>query len=210
MRPAHLIVATVAAFAMAVFVNTPSAFAQDAPSDSGGAADASPDANWDPVGPGIDEAVEAADKVLEIPQVTCAKDGAPDTCDSAGENADDDDNQAVNAAAPDASPTLDDDTASAAPNQDWGTLDDYQNQEADAPPYLLYPYPMGAVATMNRPSALPASAYVPMSSPLTQAARPPLNPGPWMTPARMATFNRRAGSPMMGLTMSHPIVGFHH
>ena len=120
--------------------------------------------------------------------------------------------QDVNAPSPGAPPALDDDTANAAwPNQDWGTLDDYQNEPGYGIPYGMSPYGMTvAVGTMNRSlSPVPASAYVPMSSPLTQAARPPLNPGPWMTPPSMSAFSRPAGSPMMGMTMSHPSFGFH-
>ena len=64
------------------------------------------------------------------------------------------------------------------PNQDWGTLDDYQNQQAYGVPYAVYGSTVVVVAgTMNRPWQLSASPFAPMSSPMTQAARPPLNPG---------------------------------
>ncbi len=216
MQPGRMIVVVFAALAITVFVNVRAAFSQDAAvsadADSSAPAAAGADADWERTGPAIDEDAETADKVLEIPQVTCAKDGAPDTCDGAGANANDDDGQAINAPSPGAPPpTLDDDTASnAGPNQDWGTIDDYQNQQAYAFPYPLYPYPATVVGTMNRPSPLPASAYVPMSSPLTRAARPPLNPGPWMMPPSMSAFGRPAGSPMMPMMMSAPSFGFHH
>lgn len=196
-RPARLIVAIFAALAMTVFVNARAAFSQDA--DSG----TSVDDSWERPGPVIDEDAETAEKVLEIPQVTCAKDGASVPCDGANADGDDDDSQAITAPSPGAPPTLDDDTqASAAPDPDWCTLNDYQNQEANGVPYGVYPYPITVVGTMNRPS-VPASAYVPISSPLTQAARPPLNPGPWMLRPSMSAFSHPAGSPMMSFAFHH-------
>ena len=206
MRPARLVVAIFAALAMTVFVSARAAFSQDADDYAAGA-----DASWERTGPAIDEDAETADKVLEIPQVACAKDAVSVTCGGTDEDGNDD-AQSVNAPSPGAPPTLDDDTANAAwPNQGWGTLDDYQNEPAYGIPYGMSPYGMTvAVQTMNRSLApVPASAYVPMSSPLTQAARPPLNPGPWMTPPSMSAFSRPAGSPMMGLAMSPTSFGFH-
>jgi len=218
-RPARLIVVVFAALAMTVFVNARFTFAQDAP-DSG----TSVDPNWartGPPGPAIDEDVETADRVLEIPQATCAKDGAAVPCDSTEADAtpdgNDDGSQTINAPQPGAPPpTLDDDTASAGtPDPDWGTVDEYQNQTTYAVPaygvpYAVYAYPTTVVGTTNRRSQLPASSYAPMSSPITQAARPPLNQGPWMTPSTMSAFNRPAGSPMMGMTTTSPAWGLHH
>lgn len=196
-RPARLIVVSFAALALTILVNARTAYSQDA--DSG----TSVDASWDSAGPAIDESAESADKVLEIPQATCA-DGSSGPCDPAT----DDDSQAINAPSPSAPPA---DTASSAPSSDdWGTVDEYQNQQqVYAVPYAVYPYTVAATGTVNRPSPqLPASAYV--SSPLTQASRPPLNPGPWMmTPASMSALSRPAGSPMAGM-MSRPAWGFHH
>lgn len=206
-RPVRLIVAIFAALAITVFVSARAAFAQDV-EDSGAGADA----NWERTGPAIDEDADTADKVLEIPQVTCAKDGASVPCDGANPDANDDDSQAINAPSPGAPPSFDDDTAgSAAPNQDWGTVDDYQNEPGYGIPYGIAHYGITvASGTMNKPSPLPASAYVPMSSPLTQAAHPPLNPGPWMTPPSMSQFSRPAGSPMAPTMISGPLVGLHH
>jgi hypothetical protein len=87
-----------------------------------------------------------------------------------------------------------------------GTLDDYQNEQAYGVPYAVYPYPVTVVG-MNR-SPVPASAYGPMSSPLTQAALPPLNPGPCMLRPSMPAFSHPAGNPMMGMSM-HSSFGFH-
>jgi len=202
-RPARLIVVIFAALAMTVLVSARAAFSQDAEDSAAGA-----DASGEPAGPALDGDAETGDKVLEIPQVACADDGVSVPCaDGSDEYAD-----AINAPSPGAPPTLDDDTADArSPNQDWGTLDDYQNEPAYGVPYAVYSYRMTvAVGTMNRPSPSPASAYVPMSSPLTQAARPPLNPGPWMISPSMSAFSHPAGSPMMGMTMSHPSFGFPH
>ena len=206
-RPARLILVIFAALAMTVLVSARAAFSQDA-EDSAAVADAS----WEPTGPAVDEDAATADKVLEIPQVTCAKDGVSVPCADGSDEDADDDGQAINASSPGAPTTLDDDTADAqSPNQDWGTLDDYQNEPAYGVPYAVYPYPMTVAAgTMNRPLPFPASAYAPMSSPLTQAARPPLNPGPWLLSPSMSPFSHPAGSPMMGMTMSHPLFGFHH
>jgi hypothetical protein len=203
------IVATFAALAIIVFVNARFAFSQDDP-ESG----TSVDANWDSTGPTIDEDAASADKVLEIPQAKCENDGTSAPCDGPAADANDDDGQAINAPSPGAPPQVDDDdTASnASPDDDWGTVDDYQNQQVYAVPYAAYAYqyPVTAPLTMNRPSPVPASAYAPMSSPLTQAARPPLGQGPWMTPPSMSAFSRPAGSPMMGMSMSHSSFAFHH
>lgn len=192
---------------MSVFLNARSVFAQDA-IDSGSGTDA----DWERTGPSIDEDAAAADKVLEIPRVSCPKDGGSAACDSTDEDGNEG-SQAINAPSPGAPPTLDDDTANASePNQDWGTLDDYQNEPAYGIPYGMSPYGMTvAVGTMNGNIApIPSSAYAPMSSPLTQAARPPLNAGPWMTHPSMSAFSHPAGNPMMGMSMAHPAFGFHH
>jgi hypothetical protein len=208
-RPSRLILATIAALAMTVFVNARISFSQDAP-ESG----TSVDANWDSTGPTIDEDAASADKVLEIPQATCENDGTSAPCDGPVAAGSTDDSQAINAPSPGAAPQVyDDDTASAVPDEDWGTADDYQNQQVYAVPYAAYSYPyaVGGPLTMNRLSPVPASAYAPMtmSSPVTQAARP-LNHGPWMTPPSMSVFSRPAGSPMMGMSMSHSAFAFHH
>jgi|SRR5208282_1815434 len=202
---ARLTVAIFAALAMTLLVNARAAHSQDA-ADSA----TSVDASWAPTGPAIDDDAETADKVLEIPQVTCSEDGAFVPCDGADEDDNNDGTQAINAPSPGAPPTLDDQTADAAGlNPDWGTLDDYQNQEAYAVPFAVYPYPLVVAVGRMNPSRLPlpASAYVP-SSPLTQAALPPLNPGPWMLRPSMSAFSRPAGTPMMGMSMSHSF-GFH-
>ena len=164
-------------------------------------------------GPALDEDAETADKVLEIPQVACAKDGVSVPCDGGSDEDADDDGQAINAPSPGAPPTLDDDTADARLAQSGLGHARRLPERASLRDSIrgMSPYGMTvAVGTMNRSlSPVPASAYVPMSSPLTQAARPPLNPGPWMTPPSMSAFSHPAGSPMMGMTMSHPSFGFH-
>jgi hypothetical protein len=187
-----------------------------ASTDPSTSADASSgaDAIWEPAGsatnPAIDEDAETADKVLEIPQVACAKDDPPASCDSANADNDDDGSSAINAPSPGAPPTtLDDDTtSSAAAPDDWGNAEDYQNQEISAvpyaAPYAVYPYAMTGGGTTGGTS-VPSTAYVPMSSPLTAAARPPLNPGPWMLSPSRSMYMRPAGSPMMGMAF-----GFHH
>jgi hypothetical protein len=223
-QPARLIVVIFAALAMIVFVNARFAFSQEvtdpgADADSDAVADSgtSVDASWDRSGPAIDEDAESADEVLEIPQATCPKDGAPASCDSSSDDdSDDDDGQAINAPSPGAPPTVfDDDTASSgAPDPDWGSVDDYQNQQVYAGPYSSYPYPYSITVAvpqrLNRPSQVSASAFAPMSSPITQAAQPPLNQGPWMNPPTMSAFSRPAGSPMMPMMMSGRSFGFHH
>jgi hypothetical protein len=188
-----LIVAIFAALALTVFANARAAFSQDA--DSG----TSVDANWERTGPAIDGDAESADKVLEIPQAACTRDGVSVACAGTNPAGGDDNDQAINAPSPGAPPpTLDEDTASsAAPDdQDWGTADDYQNQPAYPVPYVVYQRPVTVAGTARIPSPVPASAYAPMSSPITQAAHPPLNPGPWMLSPSMSAFGRPAGSPM--------------
>jgi hypothetical protein len=201
-HPSQLIVRLSAALALILFIGARPAFAQDA-ADSG----TSTDASWERTGPSLDEDAESADKVLEIPQASCNKEGASVECPST----DEDGNQTVYAPSPGAPPaTMDDDTAdSDLPNEDWGTISEYQDQPSYAIPYGMAAY--GVTATGGASgyrSPLPASAYVPMttSSPLTQAARPPLNPGPWMLQPSMSAFGRPAGSPMAPMMMS----GFHH
>jgi hypothetical protein len=172
------------------------------------------EASAEPSGPPIDASAASAEKVLEIPQAKCSDSNDQPTapCDGTDANkAATDDDQSLNAPSPGAPPG--DDTAYAAPEPDWGTVDDYQNQQVDNGPYVIYPYPGGVVGTLQRPTQVSSSGFVAMSSPLTQAARPPLNQGPWMIPPTMSTFARPAGSPMMRPTghmmMSAPLVGFH-
>ena len=100
-QPARLIVTISAALALTVFVNPRFAFSQEvtdpsaagdsstpadssADADSGAVAESgtSVDASWERSGPAIDEDAETADQVLEIPQATCPKDGAPASCDT--------------------------------------------------------------------------------------------------------------------------------
>jgi hypothetical protein len=211
-RSPRLIVAIFAALAMAIFVNARFALSQEAPVSG-----TSVDANWESTGPAIDEDAASADKVLEIPQAKCDTDGTSAPCDATAAAGNDDDGEAINAPSPSSPPQVyDDDTASnSAPDEDWGTASDYQNQQVYAVPYAAYSYsyPVTSPLAVNRPSPVPASAYIPMnpmSSPVTQAARPPLNQGPWMTPPSMSAFSRPAGSPMMGMSsMSHSSFGFH-
>src|SRR5271169_5748398 len=113
-RPARLIVAIFAALAITVFANARFAFSQEVTdpatdADSNAVADSgtSVDASWERSGPAIDEDAETADEVLEIPQATCPKDGAPGPCDSSSE--DDNDGQAINAPSPGAPPAVFDD-----------------------------------------------------------------------------------------------------
>ena len=208
----RLIIATFAALAMTIVVNAHPTFSQEGP-ESG----TSVDANWASTGstidaPTIDDSAASADKVLEIPQTACTKDGATVPCDDATTaNADDGNDQAINAPQPGSPPTVyDDDTASAGADTNWGDASDYQNQQVYAIPYPVYGYSYPVTVARTNPSPVPASAYAPMSSPVTQAATPPLGQGPWMNPPTMSAFARPAGSPMMGMSMSHSAFGFHH
>ena len=209
MKSARFIVAIFAALTMTVLVNARSAFSQEA-AESG----TSVDAGWDSVGPTIDDSASSADKVLEIPQATCTNDPSV-PCNASAASPDDPDDETINAPQPGSPPTvLDDDTASAgASDPDWGDATDYQNQQVYAAPYAYpyaYGYGVGVARNVNPQSPVPASAYIPapMSSPLTQATRPPLSQGPWMNPPTMSAFGRPAGSPMMGMASSP--FGFHH
>jgi hypothetical protein len=174
--------------------------------------------DWQRANPDLSS--ESAAKVLELPQSECVESGVSIPCDeritisapatgTTNDNPDDDAAQpAAGGYAPASPQTFDDDTASAAPaasDADWGTADDYANQQP------IYGIPYGAVQWGSVASRgpiygnqqIPPSMVFPfpprpMSSPLTQAARPPLNPGPWMTPSSMMMLNRPAGSPMAG------------
>jgi hypothetical protein len=211
MKPTRLFVAFFAALAMTVLVNARFAFSQDAAdSDSSAAVSGtSVDAGWEASGPALDEDAETADKVLEIPQATCP-DGAPAPCEG---DDNDEDGEAINAPSPGAPPaTVDEDTASSgAPDEDWGTADEYQNQQEYGVPYAVYvPYGVTAPRSINRPSQGPMSSPgIQAALPLTQAALP-LNQGPWMNANAMSTFSRPAGSPMIGMTMPGRSFGFHH
>jgi hypothetical protein len=209
MKNPRFIVAIFAALAMTVFVNARFAFAQEA-----AASGTSVDAGWDRTAPTIDDSASSADKVLEIPQAPCTKDDPSTPCDTSAATPDDPNDQAINAPQPGSPPTvLDDDTASSGSSDpDWGDATDYQNQQVYAAPYAYpyaYGYGVGVPRNVNPQSPVPASAFAPapMSSPLTQAARPPLNPGPWMNSPGMSAFGRPAGSPMMGMASSP--FGFH-
>lgn len=207
-----------ALFALITLAGAHAGFAQDDPasgSDSG--------ANWERVDPDLpspDLTAESAEKVLEIPQAACVQDGVSIPCDEriSVSNSPGDDNvnddaipQASGGLSPASSPTLDDDTASAAPigsDSDWGTADDNANQPIYGFPNAMAQY--GSVASGGPIYRNPAEVPVPpsmafpfppmaMSSPLTPAARPPLSPvGPWMTPPSMMMLSRPAGSPMAG------------
>ncbi len=104
--------------------------------------------------------------------MTCPKDSAPGSCDPNAVDGDDDDSHAINAPSPGAPPTVDDDTAdSAAPADDWGNVDDYQNQQVIDVPYAVYPSTTTALATVNSPS-VPSSTLAPMSSPYYPGGAP--------------------------------------
>jgi hypothetical protein len=205
----RLIIATCAALALTLYVNAHPAFAQEDPVSG-----TSVDANWDRTGPPIDEDAASADKVLEIPQASCTSSDTSVPCDDSttAANDNDPDDQTINAPQPGSPPSVyDDDTASSgAPEPDWGDAADYQNQQVYAIPYAVYPYAYGVnvARASNGPASVSASGFAPMSSPITQAARPPLNQGPWMNPPTMSAFGRPAGNPMMGMASSP--FGFHH
>ena len=109
--------------------------------------------------------------------------------------------------APAAPQTFDDDTAdagSADANSEWGNADDYANQTVYGFPYGAAQYGGVGNAPVNgnlAPLRRQAGPFSPMqtSSPITQAAMPPLNIGhPWMTRTSMSMYSRPAGSPMAG------------
>ena len=196
------------------------------PADSAGPGDsvaAGNDSSGDWARANPDLTSESAEKVLELPQTACVENGVSIPCDErvtvsnapAVANDNQQDNPDVNGAqassdggsAPASPQTFDDDTASAAPlgsDADWGTADDYANQTP------IYGIPYGGVnygglasrgPIYGNPQIPPSMAFpfppMAMSSPLTQAARPPLHPGPWMTsPSMMMMLSRPAGSPM--------------
>jgi hypothetical protein len=195
------------------------------PADSAGPGDAvaaGSDSSGDWARANPDLSTESAEKVLELPQTACVENGVSIPCDervtvssapaagATNDNQDDDGGQATGGGgtAPASPQTFDDDTASAAPaasDSDWGTADEYANQQ----PIYGIPYgtvPYGSVASRGpiygNPQIPPSMVFpfppMPMSSPLTPAARPPLHQGPWMTRSSMMMMNRPAGSPMAG------------
>jgi hypothetical protein len=226
MKTTRLFVAIFAALAMTVFVNARLAFSQDAADaadadSSGSVSGTSVDANWESGGPALDEDADTADKVLEIPQATCPG-GAPAPCAGNDNDDDDADGEAINAPSPGAPPaTADEDTANGGvPDVDFGTADEYANQQEYAAPYAVYPYPyavnpsaIGGAGSVNRSprvyGSTMASPGIQAALPLTQAALP-LNQGAWVNSANASYFGRPAGSPMMGMMRPGPAFGFHH
>ena len=215
----RLIISILAAFALTVCVNARAASAQDVADSGASDPSASADAKWvkvepaEPAGPTIDEDAASAEKVLEIPQAKCSgddedSDGCNSTAPANNANNDSSDNdQSINAPSPGAPPQTFDEDAYNQPDADWGNVDEYQNQQAYSVPYVVYPYSTGIMRPVNRPGQPPSSTFAPVSSPLTQAARPPLNQGPWMTPpSTMSAFSRPGGR----MPMSTPLVGLHH
>ena len=81
-----------------------------------------------------------------------------------------------------------------------------------APAYLPMSSPLTQAARppLNPGTSIVSPAEAPMSSPLTQAARPPLNPGQWMLSPSRPAFSQTAGSPVMGMAIRHPSSGSHH
>ena len=163
--------------------------------------------DWQRANP--DLSAESAEKVLELPQTACVENGVSIPCDeritvsNAPGTVDDNGAQTADGSAPGSPQTFDDDTANAAPagsDPDWGTADDYANQGP------IYGIPYGTVASRGpiygNPQIPPSMVFPfpprPMSSPLSQAARPSLSPGPWMTRPSMMMLSRPAGSPMAG------------
>ncbi|HYR78915.1 MAG TPA: hypothetical protein VEO55_02860 [Candidatus Dormibacteraeota bacterium] len=168
----------------------------------------------------------SAEKVLELPQTACVQNGVSIPCDEriivsnapgtgvAIDNQQNNQGDGTQAAgggggyAPASPQTFDEDTnaAPASSDSDWGSADDYANQQP------IYGIPYGAVQygsagsrgpIYGNPQIPPSMVFpfppAPMSSPITQAARPPLSPGgPWMTPPSMMMMSRPAGSPMAG------------
>lgn len=176
------------------------------------AAGSDSDGDWQRANPDLTS--ESAEKVLELPQTECVQNGVSIPCDeritvsnppaTANDNPDDNGVQAADGSAPGSPQTFDDDSANAAPaaaDADWGTADDYANQTP------IYGIPYGTVASRGpiygNPQIPPSMVFpfpptTAMSSPLSQAARPPLNTGPWMTRPSMMMMSRPAGSPMAG------------
>ena len=163
--------------------------------------------DWQRANP--DLTAESAEKVLELPQTACVENGVSIPCDeritvsNAPGTVDDNGAQTADGSVPGSPQTFDDDTASAAPAEseaDWGTADDYANQGP------IYGIPYGTVVSRGpiygSPQIPPSMVFPfpprPMSSPLSQAARPSLSPGPWMTRPSMMMLSRPAGSPMAG------------
>ena len=194
LRPAAFVL--FALFALLALAGPRIAFAQDA------SASGDSDTNWVRVdsGPGG----ESADQVLEIPQVACGDDVSV-PCDEGSDasNSPDSDDDGIPAygGSPASPQTFDDDTAIAGTaDSDWGTADDYLNQPIYGVPYG-YVASKGSISGNLPPGGRSPFPFSPMetSSPVTQAAMPPLNPtGAWMTPPSMSAFSRPAGNPMAG------------
>lgn len=191
-----------ALFALIALAGSRAAFAQDADeSDAAAWVRVDPDSSADTSGS------DPSGEVLEIPQTACIKDGTAVPCDTASNPSDADGDDADQPIAvggpPPASPqTFDDDTASAAPanSDDWGSADDYATQSPYGFPYATTQYGT-VVARAPGYGTASGSPFPPMamSNPLTPPGRPSLYPGgPWMTPPRMMTMARPAGSPMAG------------
>jgi hypothetical protein len=191
------------------------AFADDAESVDVGA-DSSPPPTLIP-GPTWEE----ANPVLEIPQ-ECNPRESSNPCDarasaavkdssSSSDDDDEDDVETAGGGAPSVAPPGDANanSAEASSGDDFamGGVNDYENQEIEEPPMIassgwVVAYPMNTNAypvntnSAARMNLMAARSPWHFSSPLTSAATPPLNPGPWMS-SPMMNFGRPAGGPMM-------------
>ncbi len=167
---------------------------------------------------------ESANQVLEIPQecnpehasIPCEHKEVAVTSDSSSSSDDDDDEDIETAgiksgAGSDANGGGGGDTLAM---QQMDGVSEYQNEGSEEPAMMAPGWVVSGVYPSN-PNAGPRMAMMaarspwhfasnPMSSPLTQAARPPLNSGPWMS-SPMTSWNRPAGGPMMMPGMSFRI-----
>ena len=105
--------------------------------------------------------------------------------------------------------------AGAGPALDVDTAVDGQSiivPSPGAPAYLPMSSPLTQAARppLNPGPSIISPADVPMSSPVTQAASPPLNPGQWMISPSRPAFSQPAGSPVTGMAKLHPSSGSHH
>jgi hypothetical protein len=173
---------SIAILALTIVVGAAPAYCGDAP--------VSEDGDWEPV-----------NQVLEIPQA-CTRDGVVISCDQGASNTGQVPEQSAASGADNSGGT---ETASTGGSHgdgdynvpeispDWGSVEDYENQEIEEAP-IYAGVPAGGYAW--RPPSYAAPNLAPVMPRLTPAwTRPPFGSGPWMIPPS-ATMMGSAPAPL--------------
>jgi hypothetical protein len=143
---------------------------------------------------------EPVNRVLEIPQA-CTRDGVVISCEQGSSNTEQVPDVSANggseasggATTASAKPATGDDYNEPQISPDWGSLDDYENQEIEEAP-IYVGVPAGGYGL--HPPAYATPYVAPATTTLAPAwTRPPFGSGPWMIPP--SAMMRPAPAPMI-------------